>query len=96
MPDDKRKNRAAVSLGRLGGATASEAQRAAARVNGKLGGRPVKMNEYLIVQDGIRVFLWIHHEAVPAGIDGDGRQMFRGHTKRARVWLRRHGLVVTR
>jgi len=36
----KHKNPAAVALGRLGGSRATEAQRAAARRNGKLGGKP--------------------------------------------------------
>lgn len=36
----ERKNRAAVALGRLGGASKSEAKRAAVRVNGTKGGRP--------------------------------------------------------
>lgn len=36
------KNRAAVSLGRKGGKVTSEAKAAAARANGKLGGRPKK------------------------------------------------------
>lgn len=34
------KDAAAVALGRKGGAAASEAQKAAARANGRLGGRP--------------------------------------------------------
>jgi hypothetical protein len=38
----KRKNPNAVALGRLGGAKASEAQKAAARINGRKGGRPRK------------------------------------------------------
>ena len=36
------KNQAAVSLGRLGGKSTSEAKRRAVRENGKLGGRPKK------------------------------------------------------
>ena len=36
------KNPAAVALGRLGGKATSEAKAAAARANGKLGGRPKK------------------------------------------------------
>ncbi len=38
----KRKNPAAVALGRKGGAAKSEAKAAAARENGKKGGRPKK------------------------------------------------------
>jgi hypothetical protein len=38
-PEPER-NPAAVALGRLGGAAATDAQRAAARENGKRGGRP--------------------------------------------------------
>jgi hypothetical protein len=37
-----RKNRHAVALGRKGGKVTSEAKTAAARENGKRGGRPVK------------------------------------------------------
>lgn len=37
------KNEAAKALGRLGGLKATEAQRAAARKNGLLGGRPKKI-----------------------------------------------------
>jgi len=37
-------NRAAQSLGRLGGLAKSKAKTAAARRNGKLGGRPKKPN----------------------------------------------------
>lgn len=40
MKPMKQKNPAAVALGRLGGSRATEAQRAAARRNGKLGGKP--------------------------------------------------------
>jgi general stress protein YciG len=38
----KAKNRAAVSLGRKGGKTTSDAKAKAARENGKKGGRPAK------------------------------------------------------
>jgi hypothetical protein len=38
--DDMKKNPAAVALGRLGGSKATEAQKAAARINGLKGGRP--------------------------------------------------------
>ena len=37
-----RKNPHAVALGRLGGSKATEAQKAAARRNGRKGGRPPK------------------------------------------------------
>lgn len=40
MAPRKRKNPAAVALGRLGGAVTSEAKAAAARMNGQNGGRP--------------------------------------------------------
>jgi hypothetical protein len=36
----RKKNPAAVALGRLGGSRATEAQKAAARINGRKGGRP--------------------------------------------------------
>lgn len=45
MPNTKRKNPAAVALGRLGGSKATAAQKAAARRNGALGGRPRKVPE---------------------------------------------------
>jgi hypothetical protein len=38
------KNQAAVELGRLGGKSKSEKKAAAARLNGKKGGRPKKTN----------------------------------------------------
>ncbi len=38
------KNKAAVSLGRLGGKIKSEAKTKASRGNGKKGGRPKKLN----------------------------------------------------
>jgi len=37
-----KKNAAAVALGKLGGATRTEAKAAASRANGKKGGRPKK------------------------------------------------------
>lgn len=40
--NESRKNPAAVALGRLGGSKATDAQKSAARRNGKLGGRPKK------------------------------------------------------
>jgi hypothetical protein len=41
----KKRNPAAVALGRLGGLSKSEAKRAAAQANGRLGGRPKKAKE---------------------------------------------------
>jgi hypothetical protein len=41
----KRKNPAAVSLGRKGGKATSEAKRRASRENGRKGGRPPKESE---------------------------------------------------
>lgn len=38
------KNKAAVELGKLGGSVKSEAKAKAARLNGKLGGRPKKVD----------------------------------------------------
>jgi len=40
MTEQPLKNPAAVSLGKLGGKSTSEAKQAAARANGKKGGRP--------------------------------------------------------
>ena len=40
--NDKPKNPAAVALGRLGGRVKSDRKAAAARLNGKRGGRPKK------------------------------------------------------
>lgn len=40
MTNDSTKNPAAVALGALGGKSTSEAKKAAARENGKLGGYP--------------------------------------------------------
>lgn len=42
MRTEQPKNPAAVALGRLGGSAATEAQKAAARRNGRKGGRPRK------------------------------------------------------
>jgi hypothetical protein len=39
------KNRAAVALGKLGGRVKSQAKAAAARTNGKKGGRPPKVKK---------------------------------------------------
>jgi hypothetical protein len=41
-------NRAAQSLGRLGGRKTSEVKAAAARANGKRGGRPKKKTTYVV------------------------------------------------
>ena len=43
------KNQAAVELGRLGGKVKSAAKAAAARANGKLGGRPKKMKTIIAI-----------------------------------------------
>ena len=45
MPSPKRKDPAAVALGREGGSKATDLQRQAARRNGLLGGRPKKVLE---------------------------------------------------
>jgi len=45
-------NKAAQQLGRLGGKATSEAKAAAARANGKLGGRPKKPKRVARRQNG--------------------------------------------
>jgi hypothetical protein len=40
LPDEARPNPCAVALGRRGGQSKSEAKKAAARDNGRMGGRP--------------------------------------------------------
>lgn len=75
-------SKAAAELGRKGGKARSERKAAAVRVNGKAGGRPVRL--HTIAGETI-------HADVQVAERFAGRPAFRARTAAASRWLERHG-----
>jgi hypothetical protein len=85
----KRKDPAAVKLGRRGGAAKTEAQAAAGRVNGAKGGRPLKLQAIAVKGRSITV----HPRTTLVGVTMFGQPLLRAETKAAAQWLRRNGYL---
>src|SRR5258707_605496 len=84
----RRKNPAAVALGRRGGNAKSEAKAEASRENGKRGGRPTKLMKVGAFGAGE---IEVHADAELIGYTQLGAAAFIARTPTAARWLSRHG-----
>ncbi|GAC1455466.1 MAG: hypothetical protein PVSMB1_04980 [Gemmatimonadaceae bacterium] len=84
----RRKNPAAVALGRRGGKAKSDAKTTASRSNGKRGGRPTRLVQVGAAGAGE---VEVHADAEHVGYTVIGECAFLARTPAAAQWLRRHG-----